>query len=259
VKAMYSDELCSFTARQAEDAYDIWRSNCGPAALAAILGRSLEDIRPMMGDFEKKFYTNPTLMCESLTRCGVKWRRVAVCELSQIPARALVRVQWEGPWMTGRADGCPVPAYTLDRRKAGCNLRRHRLRRERDVGGWLDSFGDVDGQPCSLAHSIVLSARKRQVERDAHSGGSMSKGAAWDLTSVNALQSAAEWMRKKSGAMLVIFVRADDLAISADPQLAPRDSVGLLEDRMPELHATLQAERTRVQGIADRKRERAAR
>jgi hypothetical protein len=87
----------------------------------------------------------------------------------------------------------------------------------------------------------------------------MSKGAAWDLTSVNALQSAAEWMRKKSGAMLVIFVRADDLAISADPQLAPRDSVGLLEDRMPELHATLQAERTRVQGIADRKRERAAR
>lgn len=78
----------------------------------------------------------------------------------------------------------------------------------------------------------------------------------WDLTSTSALQSAATWLLKKAGAMLVVIVRVDDLAISADPQLAPRDSAHLLEDRMPEIHSILQAEREEARAKADRARDR---
>lgn len=78
----------------------------------------------------------------------------------------------------------------------------------------------------------------------------------WDLTSVNALQSAAVWMLKKAGALMVVVIRVDDLAVSADPMLAPRDSQALLEDRMPQIHETLQREREEARALAERKRER---
>jgi hypothetical protein len=78
-----------------------------------------------------------------------------------------------------------------------------------------------------------------------------------DLSGNHALQSMTEWLRKKSGALLVCVVRVDDLAISADPQLAPRDSQNLLEDRMPALHDRLQEERKKARELADRKRLRA--
>jgi hypothetical protein len=55
-----------------------------------------------MGDFEKKHYTNPSLMFAALRSVGVSWS-----ETRQWPARGLVRVQWEGPWM---AAGVPLRA-----------------------------------------------------------------------------------------------------------------------------------------------------
>ena len=79
----------------------------------------------------------------------------------------------------------------------------------------------------------------------------------WDLASSNALQAAAVWLLKKAGALLVVIVRIDDLAIAADPQLAPRDSQNLLEDRMPDLHERLEAERQEARAKADRARQRA--
>lgn len=82
-----------FTQADAQRASDEWGCNCGPAALAAITGRSLDDIRPLMGDFETKRYTNPTLMFAALTRTGLNWWKVAAP-----PTHGLVRVQWEGPW-----------------------------------------------------------------------------------------------------------------------------------------------------------------
>lgn len=84
-----------FTLADAERASDEWGANCGPGALAAVTGRTLDEIRPLMGDFERKHYTNPTLMFECLDRAGVRWRR------SKDPMNfryGLCRVQWEGPW-----------------------------------------------------------------------------------------------------------------------------------------------------------------
>jgi hypothetical protein len=78
----------------------------------------------------------------------------------------------------------------------------------------------------------------------------------WDLTSNNALQAAAKWLLEKSGALLVVIVRVDDLAIAADPGCAPRESQNLIEDRMTELHERLERERQAARELADRKRAR---
>jgi hypothetical protein len=79
----------------------------------------------------------------------------------------------------------------------------------------------------------------------------------WDLTSNNSLQAAAGWILRKSEAMLVVIIRPDDMAISAHGLLAPKDSTALLEDRMPELHERLQAERVKAREAAEREHARA--
>ena len=48
--------LLRFNIADMERASDEWGCNCGPSALAAVTGRTLEEIRPLMGDFEKKRY-----------------------------------------------------------------------------------------------------------------------------------------------------------------------------------------------------------
>ena len=78
-----------------------WGANCGPAALAAACGLTLDDVRPHLEGFERKRYTNPTMMFGALDSLGVRWRRLKPCAW---PDYGLVRVQWHGPWM---ADGVP--------------------------------------------------------------------------------------------------------------------------------------------------------
>lgn len=84
-----------FTADDAHLAHDKWGANCGPGAIAAICGLTLDELRPRMGDFEQKGYTNPTLMYGTLDRLGVQWwhRRD-----KDWPEWGLVRIQWTGPW-----------------------------------------------------------------------------------------------------------------------------------------------------------------
>ena len=80
----------------------------------------------------------------------------------------------------------------------------------------------------------------------------------WNLTSASAIQAAAVWLQKKSGALLVVIVRVDDLAVAADPQLAPRDSAYLIEDREMEIWERLKEQRAEELALADRKRGREA-
>lgn len=79
----------------------------------------------------------------------------------------------------------------------------------------------------------------------------------WDLTSTNSLQAACALLLRKSGALLVVIVRPDDMAISAHAFLAPKDSTALIEDRMPELHERLQSERVKAREAAEREHARA--
>lgn len=91
-----------FNVDDAQRAFDLWGANCGPGALAAICGLTLDEVRPHMGDFERKLYTNPTLMLAAL---------LSLCEAGLIngylrdmrkqppwPRYGLARIQWEGPW-----------------------------------------------------------------------------------------------------------------------------------------------------------------
>jgi hypothetical protein len=83
-----------FDQSDVERAFNEWGANCGPGAIAAICGLTLDELRPHMGDFEQKRYTNPTLMWAVLDRLGVKYRQGRW----HWPSYGLVRIQWEGPW-----------------------------------------------------------------------------------------------------------------------------------------------------------------
>lgn len=92
-----------FDGDAAQHAGDEWGFNCGPGSIAAILDLTPAEVRPHLGDFEKKRYTNPTLMFEILNRIGAKWKK----REKVWPRYGLVRVQWEGPWT---APGAPMMA-----------------------------------------------------------------------------------------------------------------------------------------------------
>jgi len=87
--------VAKFNWDDADKAAREWGANCGPGAIAAVLDKKIDEIRPFMGDFEKKHYTNPKLMLEILNKMGVKfWKPRA----QTWPRNGLIRIQWEGPW-----------------------------------------------------------------------------------------------------------------------------------------------------------------
>jgi hypothetical protein len=90
-----------FKVDDVERANTEWGCNCGPSALAAIAGITLDEVRPHMGDFESKRYTNPTLMFAALRSVGRAWREVGPGDHTigrPWPRYGLCRIQWEGPW-----------------------------------------------------------------------------------------------------------------------------------------------------------------
>ena len=88
-----------FTTADADRAYDAWGANCGPGAIAAVCGLTLDEVRPHLGDFEAKRYTNPTLMWATLRSLGVPFAyRGGDLGHDWWPTYGLARVQWEGPW-----------------------------------------------------------------------------------------------------------------------------------------------------------------
>lgn len=98
--------LPRFTLADAERAAETWGANCGPGAVAAMMGLTLDELRPAMGDFERKGYTNPTLMIAVLKRIGAKFH-VLTIDRTIIklgwPIYGLARIQWEGPWTAPEA------------------------------------------------------------------------------------------------------------------------------------------------------------
>lgn len=63
----------------------------------------------------------------------------------------------------------------------------------------------------------------------------MASGKPWDLTSSHALQGACEWIRKRSGALMVVAIRVEDSAIAADPAMPVKDLLPRLELELPAL------------------------
>jgi len=96
-----------FTREDADRAHREWGCNCGPGAIAAVMGLTLDELRPHMGDFEQKRYTNPTLMWQVLRRLDVRFIHAQPNNDSSWPSYGLARIQWEGPWT---APGVPMVA-----------------------------------------------------------------------------------------------------------------------------------------------------
>lgn len=80
-----------------------WGCNCGPAALAFALGMTLDEVRPHMGPFEQRGYTNVSNMREAI--CSAGGRIVRSFEGWPPVGVGLVRIQWGGPWII---DGKPA-------------------------------------------------------------------------------------------------------------------------------------------------------
>lgn len=57
----------------------------------------------------------------------------------------------------------------------------------------------------------------------------------WDLTSTHALEGAAEWIRKRSDAIVVMVIRGQDKAFAVADTCAPGDAADLVRDLLPEM------------------------
>jgi hypothetical protein len=92
-----------------EAAYAEWGALCGPAALAALLGRELAGVRGYFADY--RGYVNPRTMEAALVAGGWAARKAvpgpAVRAVDLWPCRGLVFLQIVGPW---DAPGVPVRA-----------------------------------------------------------------------------------------------------------------------------------------------------
>jgi hypothetical protein len=86
--------MTKFTLADAIRANEEWGCNCGPGALAAIMGMTLDEVRPHIPGFDTRRYTNPSMMNGALANIGRPWRKAGAVW----PAYGLVRLQWEGPW-----------------------------------------------------------------------------------------------------------------------------------------------------------------
>ena len=76
------------------EAGDTWGANCGPMALAAVLGLpTVEAVREFVQPF--RGFMSPTDMRQALDRAGARHRDVD----PPIRSKGLIRIQWVGPWL----------------------------------------------------------------------------------------------------------------------------------------------------------------
>ena len=73
---------------------------------------------------------------------------------------------------------------------------------------------------------------------------------AWDLSSTHALEGACEWIRKRSGALMVVAIRIDDSAIAVDPEMAAKDVMPRLELEAEALAAKLAEQRRKERELS---------
>lgn len=58
----------------------------------------------------------------------------------------------------------------------------------------------------------------------------------WDLASTRSIQGAAEWLRKRGDAQVVLVIREGDWAVDADPALLPQDVCAAVRGVLPPLY-----------------------
>ena len=129
-----------FTPEEAAAAAEAWGFNCGPAALSALLGKTPDELRPHLLDFEAKRFMNPTMVLAVLRGMGVPVERAYQCSeppagAVRYPEHGLVRLQWGGPWCGG---GVPFAArYRHTHWIAVAGADEQRKAYDVNVGRWI--------------------------------------------------------------------------------------------------------------------------
>lgn len=75
-------------------AYRSWGMNCGPGALAGVLGLLPDQAHALLPHFARKGFTTEWMMEEALRTARIPWRP----DPGIWPAYGLARVLWRGPW-----------------------------------------------------------------------------------------------------------------------------------------------------------------
>lgn len=125
-----------------ESAWELWRANCGPCAVAAVLGREVAEVRDLFAGWPG--YTNPTMIRTAMQRAGCSVSKGSIDTV----ADGLGFVQFEGPWEAGgvRAAYRHTHWVGLGRRKldlgngevsADSVLFAYDAASGGDLGGWL--------------------------------------------------------------------------------------------------------------------------
>jgi len=188
-----------FTAADLDAAHQAWGCNCGPGAIAAMLGLTLDEVRPFLGDFESKRYTNPTLMWSILAALRVPHTRTVAAdndaavrpvEAQPWPGYGLCRIQWHGPWTR---PGVPLQARYRHTHWIGVQRGRTNPRHVGifDINARCEPDGELGWTPASAwAESVVPWLLERCVPRA--SGG-------WHITHVVTL-NIARWSAPRAPA-----------------------------------------------------------
>lgn len=80
------------------------------------------------------------------------------------------------------------------------------------------------------------------------------KGKPWDLTSTQALEGAAEWIRKRADASVVLVVRGGDYAFAVDPKVKPDEAYDAAQEVLRDALNGLKVRRKAEEEAATRRR-----
>jgi hypothetical protein len=87
-----------FTEADSERANKEWKASCGPHAIAAAFGLSLEEVRPACIAAGFRGWMNPTQVSQVLVRLGKVTSLRSGLKTAEL-CNGINRIQWEGKWL----------------------------------------------------------------------------------------------------------------------------------------------------------------
>jgi hypothetical protein len=93
---MTRTEHLPYNPPDVDAAHAAWKANCGPCALAALLGRPVMAVRDLFPAYPRRPWCNPTQMKAALGAAGARWRLTSL--KFYWPVTGLAFVQFDGPW-----------------------------------------------------------------------------------------------------------------------------------------------------------------
>lgn len=98
-----------FTSEESETANREWKASCGPHTLAAVLGKTLDQVRPHLGDY--RGWMNPTQIGEALLSMGQRYTLTKGLRTPHL-CDGINRIQWVGPWLNPGVHPAAAYAHT---------------------------------------------------------------------------------------------------------------------------------------------------